>query len=95
MDQKIRVRIAEHEYPMSAPTPELEKLIRLAAEEVNRKLSTYKTEHPGRSETDLLAFVALNKTIAAIATKMQLDAVNSEIESLGKDLGNYLDNIGK
>lgn len=78
---------------MSAPTPELEKLIRLAAEEVNRKLSTYKAEHPGRSETDLLAFVALNKTIAAIATKMQLDAVNSEIESLGKGLENYLENI--
>lgn len=92
MNQRIRVRIAGHEYEIRATSSEQEKLIRLASEEVNKKLDSYRKDHPGRSDTDLLAFVALNNTISGIAARMQLDYVNSEIESLRKDIDNYLEN---
>ncbi len=93
MGQKIRVRIAGREYPIDAQTPQQENLIRLAAEAVNKMLDGYKAAHPGRSETDLMAFVALNKSIAEIAAIRQNEAANAEVESLRKDLDNYLDNI--
>ena len=38
MDQKISIKIAERTFNLTAPTPEKEEVIRLAADAINRRL---------------------------------------------------------
>ena len=41
MAQNIKLKIAGIEYPMVANTPEMEETMRTAADEINRKFSSY------------------------------------------------------
>lgn len=95
MDQKIKIRIAERDYNMSAPTPKDEERIRLAASVINRKISGYNTKFPGRSMVDILAFVALNESISSITLAERLNMATEEAASLHKDIENYIENIEK
>lgn len=95
MDQRIKIRIAERDYNMSAPTPKDEERIRLAANAVNMKISGYAGKFPGKSMVDILAFVALNESISRIALTEKLNLVNEEAGDLQKLIENYIDNIGK
>ena len=67
MEQKITIKIAERSYVLKASTPENEQLIRLAAEDVNKKLNAYMASFPGKSAEDILSFVALNECVSRLA----------------------------
>ncbi len=95
MSQKITIKIAEREFVMNAPSPEDEENIRLAAAEINRKISAYLTKYPGRIISDILSFVALNESIGSIILQRRLNAIKGEAEVLDNDMRNYIDNIEK
>ena len=59
MGQSIKIKIAGNEYPLVAATPEMEQLMRLAAEAINQKLTAYDAKFPNKSLSDKLSFVAL------------------------------------
>ena len=78
---------------MTAPTPESEELIRLAAASINSKIAGYQTKYPGKNMSDILAFVALNESIGSISQQRALDSLKKEIESLKGETDSYLENI--
>ena len=48
MAQKITVTIAEHPFDLTATSPEHEEVIRIAADEVNKKIAQYQDKFPGK-----------------------------------------------
>ncbi len=95
MGQKIKIRIAEREYNMTVQTPKDEERVRHAANVINAKISGYNAKYPGRSMVDIMAFVALNESIASLTLMEQLNLAKDEAGNLHKDIENYIDNIGK
>ena len=49
MGQNIKIKIAGNEYPLVASSPEMERMMRLAADAINQKLAAY--DAPMRSRT--------------------------------------------
>ena len=95
MDQKITIKIAGKAYVLKASTPENEQLIRLAAEDVNKKLGAYTASFPGKALEDILAFVALNECVSRLAFKKKMDADEAQVAGLKADLDSYLSSIEK
>lgn len=94
MDQRITIKIAEREYVMTAPTPEGEELIRMAAATINSKINGYLSKYPGKNMVDILSFVALNESIGSINLQRRLDSVRKEAEGIKAATDSYLKNIG-
>ena len=79
MGQSIKIKIAGNEYPLVASSPEMERLMRLAAEAINQKLTAYDAKFPNKSLSDKLSFVALNETVSRLTYQKRLaDARNRE-----------------
>ena len=99
MSQSITIKIAGNEYPLQADSPEMERLIRLAAEAINQKLAAYDSKFPDKSLSDKLSFVALNEAVGRLSVQKrsaELSAtLTDEAKRLQKDLEDYLANIGK
>jgi len=95
MAQKISVRIADRTYYFNASSPEEEEVIRQGAESVNKRLSGFLSNYPGKPLTDLLAFVALNEGISRIGVQKELDAWKKAEQSLRRQTDSYLENIEK
>lgn len=91
MAQKITIRLAGKDYILSAASPEDERRIRLAAEAVNSRLSSYMSAFPGRSEYDLMPFVALNECIARLSLEDGKKALEDEAAKLLEDTLSYLE----
>jgi cell division protein ZapA (FtsZ GTPase activity inhibitor) len=66
MDQKISIKIAERTFNLTAPTPEQEEVIRLAADAINRRLETFTRRNPGKNLVELMSMVALNEGVCRI-----------------------------
>jgi len=92
--QSITLKIAGKEYPLRADTPELEQLMRLAAEDVNAMLVRYNERYSSKSEFDKLAFVALNEAMGKISAQRAAAKTVGETDNLTDRLGAYLANIG-
>ena len=90
MDQKISIKIAERTFNLTAPTPEKEEVIRLAADAINRRLETYTRRNPGKNLVELMSMVALNEGVCRINIQREMAAKEAEAEQLGKDMANYL-----
>jgi len=95
MAQSIKIKIAGVEYPLMASSPEMEQMMRLAAEGINQKLAAYDAKFPNRSLSDKLAFVALNETVARLTSQKRLSEAGEETRKLQEDLESYLMNIEK
>ena len=95
MDQKISIKIAERTFNLTAPTPEQEEVIRLAADAINRRLETFTRRNPGKNLVELMSMVALNEGVCRINIQREMAAQKAEAEQLGKDMANYLAQIGK
>jgi len=88
--QRIKIKIAEREYEIYAPSPESEELIRLAANTINSKINAYQLKYVGKSMVDILSFVALNESIGSISSQRKYNALLSELRALAGDTENYL-----
>ena len=93
--QNITVKIAGNTYPLKASTPEMERLMRLAAEAINAKYAAYDAKFPDKSLADKLAFVALNEAIGRLTNQKKYSEVSQEAEMLQEEVDTYLKNIEK
>lgn len=90
MDQNITLSIAGKLYPLKASSPETEQVMRLAAESINAMLDKYNAKFPDRNSDEKMAFVALQQTVSRISAERKLVALNAKLDSLEKELGDYL-----
>ena len=95
MGQSIKIKIAGIEYPLVAASPEMERLMRLAAEAINQKLAAYDAKVPNKSMSDKLSFVALNETVSRLTYQKRLSEASEEGRKLQEDVESYLKNIEK
>ena len=95
MDQSITLRIAGKEYSLKVQSPEMEQLMRLAAENINLMLAKYDEKFPDKTLVDKLSFVTLNETVALLSTQRKLARAGEEAKALQGDIETYLDAIQK
>lgn len=93
--QSITLRIAGKEYSLRAASPEMEQLMRLAADDINRMLAKYNEKFPDKSLEDKLAFVTLNETVSKISYQRKLASLCDEAKALKEDTDSYLKGIEK
>lgn len=94
-DQSITLRIAGKEYPLKATSPEMEQVMRIAAETINQKLAAYNAKFPDKDLQDKLAFVTLNETIARLTAQKKYSALEAAMAALDADEIAYLENTEK
>ena len=95
MDQKISIKIAERTFNLTAPSPEKEEIIRLAADAVNQHLQAYTRRYPGKSQAELMPMLALNECVSRITAQREKVAAEAEAQQLSKDIADYLARTGK
>ena len=95
MDQSITLKIAGKDYPLKATSPEMEQLMRVAAEAINKRLAQYDAKFPDKEMIDKLIFVTLNETISRIAAQRKLAACEEGEKKLLDEMSSYLDSIEK
>lgn len=95
MEQSITLKIAGKDYPLKATSPEMEQLMRLAAESINQKLAAYDAKFPDKTLVDKLSFVALNETVSRMSYQKRLSSTSEEAKRLLSQTSAYLDNIDK
>ena len=93
MDQSITIKIAGKEYSLKASSPEMERCMRLAAEDINKRLSAYDEKYPDKRLEDKLAFVTLNETVSKITAMGKLNVLATEVSGLAEELEAYLSGI--
>lgn len=89
--QSITLKIAGKEYPLRVQSPEMEQLMRLAAENINAMLAKYDEKFPDKTLVDKLAFVTLNEAVGKLSLQRKVAAMNDESARLGQELGAYLE----
>ena len=95
MEQSIKIKIADREYPLKVSSPEKEEVIRKAAAELNKKISLYQDKYPNKGMIEILSFVALNVCMSNITLNRQMKNLNDGEAALVKELEGYLENIDK
>jgi cell division protein ZapA (FtsZ GTPase activity inhibitor) len=93
MAQSVVIKIAGKEFPLKANTPEMEQMMRLAAEQINKKLAEFNTRYPDRTLADKLAFVALNEAVNKISCLRRLEEVDKEVKDMTGETDKYLKSI--
>ena len=95
MDQSITLKIAGKEYPLKAATPEMEQMMRIAAEAIGKRLAQYDAKYPDKELLDKLVFVTLNETVNRIAVQRKLAAQEEGEKKLLDEISSYLDSIDR
>ena len=95
MEQSIKIKIADREYPLKVSSPEKEEVIRKAAADLNKKINLYQDKYPTKGMIEILSFVALNVSMTNVVLQKQIDTFNESEGLLAQELQNYLDNIDK
>lgn len=90
MGQNITLKIAGKDYSLKASTPEMERYMRLASEEINKLMAKYDEKFPDRNTEDKMAFVALNETVSKIMNQDKVSSIQEEALSLKSEIDNYL-----
>ena len=95
MEQSIKIKIADREYPLKVSSPEKEEVIRKAAAELNKKITLYQEKYPNKGMIEILSFVALNVSMTNVVVQKQIETMKESEESLAKELQGYIDNMDK
>lgn len=90
MAQKISVKIAGRQFNLTAETPELEEIYRLAAEAISARFSSYSLNHLGKQDYELMTMVALNEAVMRISLQKEKEKSDKEQKALERDLEKYL-----
>lgn len=91
--QSITLKIGGTPYPLKVREPEMEQLMRVAAQTINQKLAAYDARFPDRSLSDKLSFVALNETVARLVSQKKMAMAEKEAGKLQEELESYLKSI--
>ena len=95
MEQSIKIKIADREYPLKVSSPEKEEVIRKAAAELNKRISLYQDKYPNKGMIEILSFVALNVSMTNVVLQKQTEEMMAEEDMLARELKGYLENIDK
>ena len=93
MDQSITLKIAGKDYALKAASPEMEQMMRIAAESIGKRLAQYDAKFPDKELTDKLVFVTLNEAVNRISAQRKLAAREEGEKKLLDDITSYLDRI--
>lgn len=93
MSQSITIKIAGKDYPLVASTPDMERRMRLAADEIASMLAKYDERFPDKAVVDKLAFVTLNVTVAKMLMQEKSQEFADEAAKLEAGMEAYLKGI--
>ena len=93
MGQSVVIKIAGKEFPLKAASPEMEQMMRIAAEQINQKLADYSARFPDKTLADKLAFVALNEAVTKISCMRRLEMLDKEVKEMTGETDKYLKSI--
>ena len=94
MGQSITLKIQGKEYELVADTPEMERLMRLAAEEVDGMLAEYDSTYYNVPKEEKLVFAAVREAVGKFRAMKELDMYKSDVKSLESQLSSYLKSNG-
>ncbi|HIQ85435.1 MAG TPA: cell division protein ZapA [Candidatus Cryptobacteroides excrementigallinarum] len=89
--QRITLLIGGRPYPMVAESPEMERLLRLAAEDVNEMLMSLNEKFRTTPFEDKLMIVAIREAVAKLLSQGNMQRFEEEAEELEKNLAAYLE----
>ena len=95
MAQDITLKVAGKPYRLSAATPEMEQLMRLAAADVTAMMTKFDARFPDSSPEDKLVFVAIQEAAGKLFAQKKIARLAEEVESLGADVAAYLGALKK
>lgn len=95
MEQSITLKIAGKEFPLKVTSPEMEQVMRIAAEKINEKLTAYDAKFPGKELVDKLIFVALTETVSRLTTQRKLSLELEQEKALLSQIECYMEKIEK
>ena len=95
MAQDITLKVAGKPYRLSAASPEMEQLMRLAAAEVSEMVTKFDAKFPDSSPEDKLVFVAIQEAAGKLSAQKKLARLVEEVEELQGDVTNYLEGAMK
>ncbi|MDO5321841.1 MAG: cell division protein ZapA [Bacteroidia bacterium] len=90
MDQSITLTIDGRKYPLKVSSPEMEEVLRSAAEDMKSMLNRYTEKFPDKTLEDKLVFVTLQETVQKITAQRKLQALSEEVSTLSGDMTAYL-----
>lgn len=94
-EQSITIKIAGKDYPLKVTSPEMEQLMRIAAETINQKLAAYDAKFPDKTLADKLAFVTLSETVSRLSYQKKISALSDEAKRMISQTDQYLNSIDK
>ena len=95
MEQSIKIKIAEREYPLKVTSTQQEEDIRKAAQEINRQIQAYQSRYTDKTLVEVLSIMALNVCVSNISLSRQVKGMKDAEENLARELEGYLENIDK
>lgn len=95
MAQDITLKVAGKPYRLSAASPEMEQLMRLAAAEVSEMVTKFDARFPDSSPEDKLVFVAIQEAAGKFSAQKKMSRLVEEVEALQGDVASYLEGITK
>ena len=95
MAQDITLKVAGKPYRLSAASPEMEQLMRLAAAEVSEMVTKFDARFPDSSPEDKLVFVAIQEAAGKLSAQKKMSRLVEEVEALQGDVASYLDGVTK
>lgn len=93
MARKITVSIRRKSYALMASSEQHERLIRLAADNVDRLIENYAGKFKAQDSDDILIFTALNVCMQNLNYKEEILKLQQEAEALEREFKGYLDKI--
>ena len=95
MAQSINIKIAGRAYNLHVTSPEQEEVIRMAAEDINKKIAHYQEKFPTKGITEIMSFMALNVCMNNIILQKKVKDTKDEVDGLAEMLGSYLESNDK
>ena len=95
MAQDITLKVAGKSYSLSAASPEMEQLMRLAAQDVSAMMTKFDARFPDSSPEDKLVFVAIQEAAGKLSAQKKMSRLVEEVQTLESDVAAYLDGMKK
>ena len=95
MAQDITLKVAGKPYRLSAATPEMEQLMRRAAQDVTDMMTRFDARFPESSPEDKLVFVAIQEAAGKLSAQKKMSCLVEEVQALEGDVAAYLEGMKK
>ena len=95
MAQDITLKVAGKPYRLSAATPEMEQLMRSAAQDVTAMVTKFDARFPDSSPEDKLVFVAIQEAAGKLSAQKKMSCLVEEVQALEGDVAAYLEGMKK